>query len=276
MEDLSLTPVLEAAPAVITESAPVNGLPAVITESAPVEVVTPEEPSKAVKELIHTRKRAQDAERRVAYLEGLAEGRGPVQAPVQAQPESITAPVVDNFETYEEYELAKETYLETKIEQRLATKFQQAQQVQSQQEGLKTFEQRIDKAAESDPTIYDIRHDPTLPVSTSMAQILQSSEVAPDLLKWIDGNRVEATKIANMNPLQAAREMSKIEARILYTPKPAPLKVVSSAPEPISTVTPAGSINLDEEKMPMDQWIARRNKETGKVGGGLIVGRSKK
>ncbi len=270
MAELSITPVLENTPAVITESAPGTETTAVITESAPVEEVA--EPSKAVKELIHTRKRAQDAERRVAYLEGLAEGSR-AQAPAQVQTESITAPVVDNFETYEEYELAKESYLETKIEQRLTKKFQQTQQVQSQQEGLKTFEQRIEKAAEEDPTIYDIRHDPTLPVSTSMAQILHSSEVAPELLKWLDGNRSEATKIANMDPIRASRELSKIEAQILYSPKPTPPKRVSSAPEPIPTVTPAGSINPNEENMPLEQWMARRNKETGKVGGGLIRGK---
>ena len=271
MEDLSITPVLETVPAVIADPATAAITPAVITESAPVEVA---EPSKAVKELIHTRKRAQEAERRVAYLEGLAEGSR-AQAPAAVQAESITAPVFENFETYEEYELAKESYLETKIEQRLTAKFQRNQQVQAQQEGLKTFEQRVEKAAEADPTIYDIRHDPTLPVSTVMAQILHSSEAAGQLLKWIDGNRTEASKIANMDPIQAAIAMSKVEAQILYSPKPVPPKRVSSAPDPIPTVTPAGSVTQDDEKMPLEQWMARRNKETGKVGGGLIRGKGK-
>ena len=267
-----------AAPA---ESAPANETE-VSTETAGSTESAPEpeqasqniedegsKPSKAVQELIAQRKRRQVAEQDAAYWRGIAEGRGHKSEPAptqQRQAEKVpdlVAPNSDNFETWEAYEQAKDDYLVNKAEQRIALKFQQQQARQTQEQKQTSFNHKMEKAGEQDPELYTIMEDRTLPLHTHALPILFESDVAPELLKALNSDRKEATRIYqlfNTNPVLGARELGRLEAKITNTPKPAPPKRVSQAPEPIPTVTPSGGKITDEDSLPVDQWIARRNK----------------
>lgn len=263
-------------PAVLPESAPVTvEVPAVNTESAPVEVPVAEntevqgaEPSKAVKDLIDQRKKRQAAERDAAYWKGRhdalsADGKPAAQqvAPVVDVSPSLAAPKLDDFTSFEAYEQAKDEYLLAKAEQRVAQKFLQNKEAEQVKAVQTTYNERLLQAAKTDPGIVDIANDPTLPVSPAMAPILFESEHAPQLLRYFHDHREEATRIAMLSPMQAARAMGMLEAGI----KSAVRQVVtpprvSAAPAPISTVaSPAGGL-VDEDNLPLSQWIARRNK----------------
>lgn len=276
----------------VNELAPQEGVPAVTPVSAPetnevqqAEEVNTEvqqqvdaenteekgaEPAVPLKQLIEQRKKRQKAEQEAAYWRGQAEARAAAEAKVAEPKQQLqrpnqvpiapAAPKLDDYETFESYERAKDEYLvqmaEYKITQRMA---QQQRQVQ-QQSVISAFEQRIAKAAEEDPTIIEIRNDPTLPVSQTMAQLLQRSESSPQILKWLNVNREEAVKIARMDPISAAMEFGKIEATIKATPKPQPKKV-SSAPAPISTVQTTTPTSIDEDDLPMEEYYKRRTKK---------------
>lgn len=263
-----------AAPVIPAEETPAVNTP----DPAPGGTVPPEEQPKAVKELIDQRKRRQKAEQEAAYWRGVAEARAAgttppppaVTPPVPAAPTAPVAPAtpnIDDFATFDEYDKAmraydkeKEEYLVAVTEFRMTQKFQQQQIQKQQNQTQQNFQQRLEKAAEADPTILDIAADPTLPVSKWMVPVLQESDVAPELLKYLHNNRGEAARIASLPPMLAAKEMGVIEAGIKTKPAPEPPKKVSSAPEPIPTVTPSGGGTIDEGDLPIDEYIKRRNK----------------
>lgn len=221
------------------------------------------EPSKAVKELIAQRKKRQQAEQEAAYWKGVAEGRGTkqeptIQVPVKQELPS-RPPHQDNFETFEEYEEARASYVLNKAKEEIRRELVENQRIQQENQLVRTFQERMEAAAKDDPTIIDIQNDTTLHISDAMAFVIKQSEEAPHILKWLDQNRDESKRISSLHPIMAAKELGKIEDSIKKKPTPKPPPKVSAAPEPIKTVTPSGSPSTDEDKLPLDEWIRRRN-----------------
>jgi len=262
------TAALDNALAAPAESAPAPVTEPVAPESAPGEVVEPvaEEPSKAIKELIHVRKRAQTAEQQAAYWQGVAEGRGrpaaepvaPVAAPAAQAP---VRPVLDNFETFEEWENADRDYVVQRAKFELRQEFQQEIVQKEAIQVQKTFWQKVETLAESDPYVKDEIAAVGRMVSSVVAELVVKSESGIDLVHYLNKNPQEAARISQMPPYQAAMELGSIAATIKATPKPKPPRQVSAAPEPIPTVTPAAGAIVDEDNLPIDQWVARRNAE---------------
>lgn len=246
-----------AAPAEISESAP--------EADAPVETTVNEgsEPqSKAVKELIHQRKQRQQAELEAAYWKGIAEGRGRQTEPAQPPPvvdQPPQAPAQDQFDTWEDYEKARDEYILAQTEYRMTKKYEEGMRVKAEQEAFASFQRKLEKAAETDPDIIELQQDTTLPVSGVMKQLIIRSDVGPDILRWIDNHREDATRIYHLHPIDVARELGAIEYQLKHKPKAQPPKKVSAAPEPIKTVTPVGTATVDEDTLPMDEWVKRRN-----------------
>lgn len=255
-------PEVEAKPA--ETSAPAeNAAPA----PAP-EVEEPEKPSKAVSELIAQRKKRQEAEKEAAYWKGVAEGRikpqadpAPAPEPTSDEPKVPVAPKVDQFETYEQFEAAKDTYLIEKAKHDIRMEQQVAQQRQAAVETEQKFVQRIEAAVKEDPALADIMQDRTLPYSQVMVAIVKESDVAPQMLRWIDQNRQDAARIASLPPLQAARELGIVEARIKFAPKPEPVRKVSAAPDPVNPITPSSTGVVDEDNLSMEEYYKRRTQQ---------------
>ena len=259
------SPVVEPAQAV--EGEEVEGLD---TESAEIteQPVAGTGAERRIKQLAAQRKAEQEArikaEREAAYYRGLSEARGgETPKPQATQPQEVqpVAPEFDQFETLEEYDRAKDEYLVQLAEYRIAKRYVEHQKQQAEQAIQQQFTQRIDEAAAADPSFRDILNDPTLPVSKDMVQVLQHSELSPQILKWIHNNRAEAQKIMRMPLVLAAKELGAIEARIKATPKPEPPKRVSAAPEPIQALTPASPAVVDDEDLPMEEYYRRRTKQ---------------
>jgi hypothetical protein len=265
--------VAPATEAVVADPAPATETPAVTADPAPAPVTEDqgqpdepqtEKPSKVVSELIAQRKKRQDAEREAAYWKGVAEGRGKQETPVVQPPSAPVAPVapkLDQFETYEQYETAKDEYLLQTAEHRAMQRIQAAQAAQTVQTAEQTFQKRIDAAVKEDPSLVDVLRDPTLPISVHMIPVLKESENAPKLLRWLDQNRDEARRIATLPPMQAAREMGILEAKISFAPVVEPPKRVSSAPEPVKPVASTSSATVDEDALPMEEYHKRRTQQ---------------
>lgn len=264
------TPTAEAE---IAESAPAQE--AVEVESAPTETpVAPEEnsadngsspSSKAVEELKAQRKRRQEAEREAAYWRGVAEAREGKSSPAAVEPERPKVPEappakprLEQFETFEQYEAANEEYLIQAAEFRIGQKYLQAQRMDAAATVAEKFQRRIDEASREDPQLLDIVNDRTLPVSRDMVPLIQESEQAPEILRWLNTNRREAQRIASLgSPIAIAREFGRIEAELRLAPKPEPPKRVSAAPEPIKIVSPVSSATIDEDNLSMEEYHRR-------------------
>jgi hypothetical protein len=251
-----------------TTEAPAEGLETETAETTE-QPVAETGAEKRIKQLAAQRNAEREArekaEREAAYYRGAFEAKGQTTAPAtppQAQPNTPPIPPdINNFPTYAEYEVAKDNYIiqvaEYRMEQKQLANSRRNAELTAHQQYLK----RIEEAAEADPTILDIANDRTLPVSTAMAAVIQQSEMAPQILKWLGNNRKDASRIATLPPIMAAKEIGVIEATIKTTPKPAPPKRVSAAPAPISTVGATSNSVIDEDDLPMEEYYKRRTKQ---------------
>ena len=230
------------------EQAPAPSVPAEPTPAEPTEPTEPE--SRAEKRIKQLVAKVHAAERKAAYYEGVA-SQGTKAAPT-VPPQ--TAPDPDQFDSYDDFLVAKAKH-EIKAE------WAAAQETAKAQSAEQTFVERINKAAEKDPEIQEIVNDKTLPISNPMALAIKGSEFAPEVLKYLSRNRDVASGIYQMTPYAAAREIGKIEQKLASQPKPEPPRKVSQAPEPIKPVNPTGSPSVDLDKLPMDEYVKRRNQE---------------
>jgi hypothetical protein len=217
----------------------------------------------------------EDARREAAYLRGLAEGRQPKPADTAPAPLKIedylpneqefaaVGLTAENFEkagrSYDDLLMAKSAYAMQKRTVVLAKQAEEGRAKESVAKAQATFMERINKAAETDPGILEIMEDRTLPVSQTMAEIIRESEVAPKILRHLSANRAEGMRIAQLSPLAAARELGRIEAKIMAAPAPTPPNRISQAPAPITPLTPTGVTEIDLDKVPIGDFMKKRN-----------------
>ena len=257
------------------------------------------EPKKIVKDLINLRKRAQTAEERIRELEienRVYKGMGapaPTQTP--ATPEIVSGPPIppdpEQFEGgrySDEYEAEMENYRVAKTEYNISQKQErekQAEQLRVQQEAAKTveakFQERLEAAAETDPDILTITTE-KWPCSYAMGQAIKESDASPKLLRYLFDHQDEAKTIYDLapswldqngrlvqggNPLAAARAIGRLEAKLTMAapaaPKPAPTKIVTAAPEPVTTVSDRGGTPVVaqlDDSTDAKEWIRERNR----------------
>jgi hypothetical protein len=99
---------------------------------------------------------------------------------------------------------------------------------------LDAYQDREEDARNKYDDFEQVAYNPKLPVTETMAQTIQASEIGPDVIYWLGSNPKEADRIARLSPLLQAREIGKIEARLATNP---PAKKTTTAPAPIAPVT---------------------------------------
>jgi len=228
------------------------------------------EPSGAEKRIKELVAKQRQAEREAAYWKGVAEGKAKTSGDEQepADPKPAGKPTIEQYNTYDEY---MEALADWKVEQKLIARQQENFKNEKQEHYKKriaTFQEKLVEAADEDPEILDYYQDQTLPISTTMGDVLLESEVGPQLLKYLGENRKEAARIARLSPYAAAKELGKIEDRILNPKTADPPKKISQAPDPISTVKPKGKItNPTDDEADIHDFIRSRNQaQFGKRG----------
>lgn len=70
---------------------------------------------------------------------------------------------------------------------------------------------------------------PTLP--EAVVEIVGESEIGPKIADHLGANPAELRRLEGMSPIQQARELTRLEARLSAPPKPTP-KTATDAPEP--------------------------------------------
>lgn len=218
---------------------------------------------KVVKELIHTRKRAQQAEQEAAYWRGVAEGRikpdasQQPQPQVQAQAQGEPPPDRYDYDTDDDYNRAVIRY-EARQEYR---KEMEKSRIEEERKRIDSnFSIKLQEAAKTDPEIVNIVSDPTIPINQAMAYHIKISDIGPQLVRYLHENQNEAARIYLLNPIQAAAELGRIEAKL--TQPPPTTKKVSQAPEPAKPLGGSrGATETDLDKLPINEFMKRRNKE---------------
>jgi hypothetical protein len=180
----------------------------------------------------------------------------------QQQRQLTQVPTRDQFATDADF---VDALAEHKANQKLAEREAQKQQNQV----VTKYADRVESFVEKNPDYFDVAHGDHVRITPEMAEVIQESEVGPQVAYHLGKNPDEALRISKLPPLAQAREIGKIEAT--FASNAPQVKKVSSAPEPIKPVgsrTTAPSVSTSDprsvKQMSDSEWIAQRNAEIAK------------
>ena len=142
----------------------------------------------------------------------------------------VTAPVVavdprpEQFDSTESY---ADALAMKKAEQLLYERDVQRQQT----EVLGAYHDREEEARNKYDDFEQVAYNPSLKITTVMAQTIQSSDIGPDVAYYLGANPKEADRISRLAPYVQAKEIGRIEAKLASEPM---VKKTSSAPPPFT------------------------------------------
>lgn len=186
----------------------------------------------------------------------------------QSKPEPIKPPKEEDFDDYNQYLEQQADYLAARAAEKLSTqqkaKDQQLAQAEEQlqvQKRAEKFGERIQREMNAyegfmekmnDPIFAEITHN----MDRDLIGLIQESDKATALTYHLATHIEEADRLSRLNPVYAARELARIEAK-LELPKP---NKISNAPDPIKPIGSNESAVKNPDDMSMDQWMEWRAK----------------
>lgn len=99
----------------------------------------------------------------------------------------------------------------------------------------------------------------TAPISDDVAEMIAGSDQGADVAYYLGTNRQEAERISRLPPMEKARALGAIEARLSVAPPVTQTK----APAPITPIKGKATAAKDPSKMTMDEYMAAR--KAGKI-----------
>ena len=156
------------------------------------------------------------------------------QAQRQSEQQTLRAAPTATADQFESTEAYAEALALQKAEELIAKREAAKQQSQV----LESYHDLEEEARSKYDDFEQVAYNPKLPVTNVMAETIQSSEIGPELAYYLGSNPKEAERISRMSPLSQAKEIGKIEAKLVSAP---PVKKTTSAPAPILPVTARSS-----------------------------------
>lgn len=148
--------------------------------------------------------------------------------------ERAAQPVVQQAPVTPEQFSSNEDYVEALADQRAEQKLVEREQRKQQEDILSTYHDKEEEIRSKYDDFEQVAYNPNLPITTVMAQSIQSSDIGPEVAYHLGANPREAERISRLSPIMQAKEIGKIEAQLTANP---PIKKTSNAPSPISPVT---------------------------------------
>lgn len=204
-------------------------------------------------EKLNARTQAEQAARLAAererdyYREMLAKGGQKTETTSAPTIDTSAKPRAEDFKSEGEY---LEALTDWKVDQRLKAKEAdnaKASIQTEQQRMISAHAERINafkaKTPDFDEVIADA--DPLVAMSPAMEQMIVTSELGPEVLYHLCKNPAEANRIAKLRPIDAAKEIGKIELRLAPKApgsKEPEIKVtkVTKAPKPLGSIQSGG------------------------------------
>ena len=129
------------------------------------------------------------------------------------------------------------------------------------------IEDLTDRGRDKYPDYSDVVYDKDLVINQNMLETIIVSDVAEDILYYLGKNPDVSAAIGEMPPLRAAKEIWKIEMELAKgktdkkeESKPAPVKQVTKAPEPIVPPRQTGVTEKDPSQMSPKEYRAWRER----------------
>lgn len=149
----------------------------------------------------------------------------------QAMPQApVEVPPMEQFES-------PDAYAEALAYKKAQELIQQRDMQRQHAEVLSAYHEREEVATEKYADFKQVAYGDHVRITQVMADTIRSSEVGPDVAYYLGSNPSEASKIADLPPFLQAKEIGRLEAKLLSNP---PVKKTTSAPPPIAPVTARG------------------------------------
>jgi hypothetical protein len=243
-----------------------------IDEAAEVEGEQPEAEDKPKKETARERREREKAakQRLRTDLEEAQRRQHEAEQKLARITEARKAqkpPSESDFDDHFEYVAAKAVYNSRQFDAERDTEAaaQEAEQARRQADAIRDREEALlrenwqAQRAEATERYADfdavVGQPGLFPMGAALPALIQSSEMAADLAYHIASNRALHDALVSMTPVEVAREIGRLEAR-LSVPQP---RKTTSAPDPISPVRGGSSSPVkDPMKLTADEYNAWR------------------
>lgn len=173
----------------------------------------------------------------------------------KAPPISDNEPRFEDFSDYGDYVKAIAKHTAAKELEALKSQQTQEQERQKAEERQRAFNEKADKARSKYDDFDAIALSPIVPYSQVMGQLVADSDIAGDLAYYLGKNLDEAKRLSQLPPVEAAKQIGRLEAKLSEVPKP---KKITQAPPPIKAVAGNEKVSKDPEKMSMAEYMEWR------------------
>jgi len=191
-----------------------------------------------------------EAEREAAYWKAVASVKG-VGSAEQAANEK---PTPDKFSDYGEY---VEALADWKADQVVTRRLAERARTQQQEARTATWTERQAAARATMPDYDEVVGSSETPLAEHVAQNIMESDQGPALAYHFARNPEVLTRLNGMSPMQAAREVGRIEASLASstTQSAAPATKTTNTPKPASTTASQGrTTTVDPSRMSMAEF----------------------
>lgn len=213
-------------------------------------------------------RKAEALQREVDLWKEQAMKSGKPQPETTTQAEQPTGePTREQFD-YDDAQYMKAWYKWQRDQERAEeTRTKQAEEAQKRH---KTFQEREQAFAAAHPDYEEVAKAEHVPITKEMAEAIIESDDAPAIAYYLGQNLEEASAIAAMSPIAAARAIGRIEAKLSAKPSvpttTPPAKTVTRAPEPVTTLSGSPAVTTSYDDMSMAEYDAARRKERAAKG----------
>ena len=98
---------------------------------------------------------------------------------------------------------------------------------------VSAYHEREEEARDKYSDFEQVAYNPMLKITQVMAETIQSSDVGPDVAYFLGTNPKEAERISKLSPFLQAKEIGRIEAKLISEPIQ---KRTTNAPPPIAPI----------------------------------------
>jgi hypothetical protein len=179
-----------------------------------------------------------------------------VEQQLREQSEAKTREIAPQRDEFRDDDAYLQAQIEHLAEKKAAEKLEQRRQATEAEERNESFISKAEKVAERYPDFQQVVGNPALRINDGMAEFVSDSEQGAELAYFLGKNPARAADIANLSPIKAARELTRIEGELAAKPKATP----SKAPEPISPVGVRGkasSSSLPSDEDDINTWMRK-------------------
>ncbi len=177
-------------------------------------------------------------------------------------------------EDFEDHDTYVDALTDWKLDQKLKErdgKTREAELRTEQQKQVTTFQERVNQARTQYEDFDEVMEDAEdVPLSAAVQEVLLNSEQGAELMYTLAKDKAELLRICKLSPIQAAKELGKIEAKLTKqaetSEKPAAQAKTTQAPKPIAPVgtKSSGAATKSPDEMSYQEFKAWRESQSKK------------